>query len=699
MKKRFVSISLVVVFLCCFFPVLAQEDIQIAGKIWNPGFFEVGTSIAGNDEYIYVCDTNNAQVQAYDTDFRPYFHFGGYGSNNGQFISLQGIQTTEDEIFVTSIHDYKKNEGRIQVFSKTGIYQRSFEKPTTRSDFIRTSPVVNDRVYAITKSTLCTFEANGSLLFENDTVDNLSFLDLKDIDISPQNILLVDCQRRGFMMVDWDLSSVRVIGEELISIPVAIEHYNNTIFVADAKGNVFTYSAKGKHLSTILSQENLLVNSLYYAQEDTLYATTTRPHSIMKMHTSTLEVSIMEMRPASPLELHWPSTICVNGEGLLYTNDDVTRSIKCIQSKTNEFIAEMGRLNEESSSYIFPSDLCTGHNDTLYVIDLNKSNQIYSVSQSTSQLFYKGTNSSHFTHIQYIHPFLYTLDQYNQCIHQISVEGTVEKTFSFQDSMKTIQSFYASEGQLTLLNHKGIIFILDTASGSSIRSFSLQNYTPSSTAKIHFIPLDNRVLVVNRDKCCVEIYNNRNGILFSNYGSIGGPNTFIQDSNAQVNLWFETGLFLFPEKMILYRQQIVIADAGNHRIQFIPLSRFLQTVIELQIHQRTSFVNGEEHEMDVAPYISNGRTMVPLRFVSEAFQAEVQWNSKLQEISIQDRDTTIVLTIGSNKMRVNDNVITLDVPPVIRTSRTFVPIRAISEALQAAVEWNAANQTVTIRRM
>jgi len=438
---------------------------------------------------------------------------------------------------------------------------------------------------------------------------------------------------------------------------------------------------------------------LYYAQEDTLYATTTRPHSITKIHTSTLEVSVMEMKPASPLELHWPSTICMNNEGLLYTNDDVTQSIKCIQSKTNEFIAEMGRLTEESSSYIYPSDLCAGPNDTLYVIDLNKPNQLYSFSESTNQLFYEGLNSSHFTHIQYVHPFLYALDQYNQCIHQISVKGIVEKTFSFQDSMKTIQSFFASEGQLTLLNHKGVIFLLEMSSGSIIRYYSLQNYTPSSTAKIHFVPLDNRLLVVNRDDCCIDIYNNRSGILFSKYGSIGGPNTFIQDSNAQVNLWFETGLFLFPEKMIPYQQQIVIADAGNHRIQFIPLSRFLQTVIKLQIQQRKAFVNGEEHEMDVAPYISNGRTMVPLRFISEAFQAEVLWNSKQQEISIQDRDTTIVLTIGSTIMRVNDNVITLDVPPVIRTSRTFVPIRAISETLQAAVEWNAANQTVTIRRM
>lgn len=700
MKKRFVSISLVLLFLLCCFPAFAQDDIHIVGKIWNPGFFEVATSIAGNDDFIYVCDTNNAQVQVYDADFKPYFHFGGYGIQNGQFVSLQGIQTSEEELFVTSIHDYQKNIGTIQAFSKTGIYQRTFEDPETRSDFIRTSPAVNNRIYAITKTTLCTYQTNGTLVSEYNSIDNLPFLDLKDIDVSDQHVLMVDCQRRGFMMVNWDASSIAVIGEELISIPVAIEVYKNTIFVADAKGNIFVFSTKGKYISMIPCQDNVLINSLYHSQDDILFATTTVPHSITKITISTMEVSLMEMRPANPLELHWPSTICLDDQGFLYTNDDVTQRIKCIRSQTNEFVSEIGRLNQDTpASYIVPSDLCAGQNNLLYVIDQNHPHQIYSVTPSQSPLFYKGINSSHFTHIQYKHPFVFVLDPYNQCIHQISLEGKVEKTFAFPTSMKNVQSFFISKDKLYLLNHKGVIFVLDSSFESTIRSCTLQGFSPSSTAKIYFIPLEDRFLVVNREDCCIDIYNSLNGVLFSTYGDIGGPNTFIQDSNSQVNLWFETGSFLFPEKIVFYRQQIAIADAGNHRIQLIPVSHFLHTVIQLQIHQYKASVNGTSKEMDAAPYIAQGRTMVPLRFISEAFHAEVLWNSQKQEISIQDRDTIILLTIGSTKMRVNEDVITLDAPPEIRTSRTFVPIRAISEALQAAVEWNAVNQIVTIRRM
>jgi WD40 repeat protein len=699
MIKRQIVLVLLFFFLWSLFPILAQENIQILGKVWNPGFFEVATSIAGNEEYIYICDTNNAQVQAFDKTFRPFFHFGGYGTQDGQFISLQGVQASGEKLFVSSIQNYQDNKGKIQVFSQTGLYEHTFEIPTIRSDFLRTSPIVNSNVYAITRTTLCTFHENGSLVSEYDAIDNLSFLDLKDIDVFDQNIFLVDSQRRGFMVANLDLTSVSIFGEELISIPIAIETFNNSIFIADAKGNIFVFSPKGKHLSTIPYQENVLINSIYHAQQDILYATTTHPHSILKINIPTMEVSIIEMKPASPLELHWPSTICASQKELLYTNDDVTNSIKCIQGNSNEFVSEVGLLKEGSSDgYVNPEDLCSGQSEILYVIDQDHTNCLYEISNTTTTLLYKGVSSSYFTHLAYHDPYIYILDQYNQCIHQISQSGKLEETFSFQESMQTILCFYLSNNTLYALNNKGIVYVLEIPSGQTNRIFQLKPFSTSS-AKMYCLPLEDRFLVVNRNDCCIDIYNNQNGVLFMKYGGIGGPNTFIQDSNSQVNLWYESGFFLFPEKIIAQSDRIFIADAGNHRIQSIPLHHFLQTVIQLTINTYQATINGTSTKMDAAPYISKGRTMVPLRFISEAFRAEVQWDSIKHEISIQDRDTMIVLTIGSTNMKVNGQDIRLDVPPEIRTSRTFVPIRAISEALKAVVEWNAANQTVTIRRM
>jgi len=693
MIKRQIVLVLLFFFLWSLYPIFAQENIQILGKVWNPGFFEVATSIIGNEDYIYICDTNNAQIQAYDNTFRPFFHFGGYGDKEGQFVSLQGIQASDEYLFVSSIQNYQDNIGKIQVFSQTGLYEYTFEDPSGRSDFLRTSPVINNNVYAITKTSLCTFQENGTLVSEYDSIDNLPFLDLKDIDVSDQSIVLVDSQRRGFMIADLDLTSVSIFGEELISIPVAIESFNNSVFIADAKGNIFVFSPKGKHLSTIPCQENVLINSIYHTQQDVLYATTTRPHSILKIHTSTMEVSVIEMKPASPLELHWPSTICINQKGLLFANDDVTNTIKCIQSSSNEFVSEVS-----SDRNFNPEDLCSGKGETLYVIDQERTNLLYEISNATSTILYKGLSSSYFSHLAYVAPYIYTLDQYNQCIHQISANGKLEKTYSFQESMKTILCFYIMDNFLYAMNNKGIVYVFEIPSWETNRTFQLKPFSTSSV-KTYCLPLKDRFLVVNRNDCSIDMYNNQNGVLFSKYGGIGGPNTFVQDSNSQVNLWFESGMFLFPEKIMAQGEKIFVADAGNHRIQSIPLHHFLETVIQLKINSYQATINGSSTKMDAAPYISKGRTMVPLRFISEAFKAEVLWNSTKQEISIQDRDTMIILTIGSTNMEVNGQDIRLDVPPEIRTSRTFVPIRAISEALKAVVEWNAANQTVTIRRM
>ncbi len=144
---------------------------------------------------------------------------------------------------------------------------------------------------------------------------------------------------------------------------------------------------------------------------------------------------------------------------------------------------------------------------------------------------------------------------------------------------------------------------------------------------------------------------------------------------------------------------LFIADSGNQRIQCIPFAKFLSTVITLQIGNTKAYVNGEMFSLDAAPFINDGRTMIPLRFISESFNAKVLWNNSIQKITIQDGDIKIILTIGSKEMFVNQEKILLDSPPLIQNSRTFVPIRAISEALHAAIEWDAVERIVTVRRL
>lgn len=107
-------------------------------------------------------------------------------------------------------------------------------------------------------------------------------------------------------------------------------------------------------------------------------------------------------------------------------------------------------------------------------------------------------------------------------------------------------------------------------------------------------------------------------------------------------------------------------------------------------------VSGKEIKPETPAYIENGRTMVPLRFISEALGEKVDWNAETKSVIIGDNKA--VLAIGSKEIDANGKKITIDSPAVIKNSRTFVPLRAISEILGAKVDWDGATKTVSITK-
>lgn len=104
----------------------------------------------------------------------------------------------------------------------------------------------------------------------------------------------------------------------------------------------------------------------------------------------------------------------------------------------------------------------------------------------------------------------------------------------------------------------------------------------------------------------------------------------------------------------------------------------------------------ETHTLETAPYTKNGRTMVPVRIISERFGAEVGWDGEKQEVSIKKDDKEIILTIGSEIAYVNGEALTLDAAPEEIGGRTMVPIRFISENLGMKVKYIAPTEHVYI---
>lgn len=143
-------------------------------------------------------------------------------------------------------------------------------------------------------------------------------------------------------------------------------------------------------------------------------------------------------------------------------------------------------------------------------------------------------------------------------------------------------------------------------------------------------------------------------------------------------------------------------------------------------------VNNKFVSTDVAPFIQNGRTMVPIRVISESLGYDVDWDQATQSIFItsEDKDgfalSVIMLAIGEyqcvwfdpnsvNKASLlyqtgyinedemfyagieNAELVDLDSPPVIVNNRTFVPLRAIAELFGYNVSWDPVNRIVDIK--
>ena len=109
-------------------------------------------------------------------------------------------------------------------------------------------------------------------------------------------------------------------------------------------------------------------------------------------------------------------------------------------------------------------------------------------------------------------------------------------------------------------------------------------------------------------------------------------------------------------------------------------------------------VNGQKINFpDANPFIDeNGRTQVPVRFVGEALGADVGWDGNTRTVTVEQGRNKISLVVGKSEYTINSRTVKMDTTVVIVDDRTFVPVRFVSEALGADVDWDAEIKTVYI---
>lgn len=121
--------------------------------------------------------------------------------------------------------------------------------------------------------------------------------------------------------------------------------------------------------------------------------------------------------------------------------------------------------------------------------------------------------------------------------------------------------------------------------------------------------------------------------------------------------------------------------AGNLKYTFGKTASNADTTVVMTIGSKDVIVDNNVTVIDAAALIKNERTFVPYRALAEAFGAKVEWNEKDRTVTTEMDGKRVVMTIDKKEYKVNDKDMTMDVAPYISGDRTLVPVRFVAEAL------------------
>ena len=178
---------------------------------------------------------------------------------------------------------------------------------------------------------------------------------------------------------------------------------------------------------------------------------------------------------------------------------------------------------------------------------------------------------------------------------------------------------------------------------------------------------------------------------------------FREKELANTNGQFSVKVPLTSGKNFFYFSFI---DRANNKSKItISITKIVINTIVLTIGKTTMFVNSKPTEIDpgrkTVPIIKEGRTLVPIRAIIEAFSGSIQWDKNEKKVTVTLGSNKIELWIGKSTARVNGIEKPIDsensnVVPEIINGRTMLPVRFITENLGCSVKWDPVQKTVTV---
>ncbi|MDQ2085086.1 stalk domain-containing protein [Herbivorax sp. ANBcel31] len=194
-----------------------------------------------------------------------------------------------------------------------------------------------------------------------------------------------------------------------------------------------------------------------------------------------------------------------------------------------------------------------------------------------------------------------------------------------------------------------------------------------------------------------DTYSFSNFLYFSLYGSevLQDINWSLSDTNIATikNIDNPKGAVKIENNNHTLKDQLVTLSA-KHKGKSYSINLNLEPKIaseEIKVE-----LNGIQLKFDQPPIIKQGRTLVPFRAIFEELGAKVEWDAENRSAIGYKYNTKIELPIDSKKAMVNNREVILDVPATIINGRTLVPVRFVSEEFGLKVGWDKTTRTVII---
>lgn len=125
---------------------------------------------------------------------------------------------------------------------------------------------------------------------------------------------------------------------------------------------------------------------------------------------------------------------------------------------------------------------------------------------------------------------------------------------------------------------------------------------------------------------------------------------------------------------------------------------FPAATMQLTVNRKTAKVNRNSKQLDVAPIGQQGTTYVPMRVIVDAFGGKVTWNDDSKRVTVMRGNRFLDLTINKKQFTRNGERCVANVASIVYQGRTLVPLRCVSEQLGLTVTWEQRTKSIVIQQ-